>query len=713
MTSFRVESSVRWLATILAALTLDASPQREQPEARVKVRIGYSLSPPYMLVQGGKVTGLAVETMEEAARRKGLSVEWVEVPGGPDRALGENLTDIFPIVAILPERLERYYISERWIRTHYSLFTLKNGPAQDPGDLKGKRVTHLASAPARMLAKRTLPSSLLREVPTRPAVVQSVCEGTADAGFIEWRALTTILLERPEGCRDARFEVSTLHNAFVESGVGATKDRAAEADLLRAGIVAMARDGMMAQIFARWNVSAAADTSAIHELMQVEDSALRMRWLLASLSLMLVLTLTQNVRARRARRAAEAASIAKGEFLANMSHEIRTPLNGVVGLTAALAESPLQPHQRELVRDLSECSDSLLNVINDILDFSKIEAGMLTVGYAPFDLHEAVRTSMAPQAFGAGKKGLETSVTIDDDVPRWVDGDAVRLKQVLVNLIGNAVKFTNTGSVSVHVSRCAGGEVEFSVTDTGIGLDEASLSRLFQPFTQADSSTTRRFGGTGLGLAICKRITTLLGGSIGAESTLGQGSRFWFRIPVELANAPSEPAHGPTAEAVPGLPAPKHRLTASILVAEDNPVNRKVVERMLVRSGFAVDAAVNGAIALEAIKNGSYDLVLMDCQMPEMDGYRATEEIRKFERETNQPRIPIIAVTAHAMTGDREKCLDAGMDDYLTKPIQKPVLMEVLARWLPEASLESNPIENISHPATVPGPAMESSTHRS
>jgi len=380
------------------------------------------------------------------------------------------------------------------------------------------------------------------------------------------------------------------------------------------------------------------------------------------------------------RYAAEAASRAKAEFLANMSHEIRTPLNGVVAAAELLGHTELQNEQGELVQIVQSSADALLMIINDILDFSKIEAGRLTIEQTPFNLEEVVKTAVQILAPKAAEKQLELMVHYAEGTPTRLVGDPGRIRQVLLNLISNAIKFTDQGGVSVRVC-CTGGDhsrarMRIEVEDTGIGIAPEATGRIFEKFTQADASTSRRFGGTGLGLAITKQLVGLMGGGIEVESALGEGSI--FRVQLELPLDKGEPvAEGQR-------PSEAHSATRiplglRVLLAEDSVVNQKVAVRMLEKLGCRVDVASNGREAVEMRETGEYELVIMDCQMPEMNGFEATAEIRC--REVQGVRIPIVAMTANALKGDRERCLAAGMDDYLSKPATLDMLTQLLLRW--------------------------------
>lgn len=392
------------------------------------------------------------------------------------------------------------------------------------------------------------------------------------------------------------------------------------------------------------------------------------------------------------------ASRLKSQFLANVSHEIRTPISSVIGMTELLLDTELSFTQRHFAHLVLQSAQSLLSIINDILDLSKMEAGKIELSSSEFDFDTLVSETLDLLAPTALEKDLALAAEVDPAIPSPVIGDPVRLRQILVNLIGNAVKFTDRGSVKVKAelagSRGQDVVVRTAVQDTGIGLSQAAAEKLFQPFVQADGSTTRKYGGTGLGLSICRHLVDLMSGQIGLESQEGKGSTFWFTVALKSGSA-----HEKRTPAVPGASATKANSVSApvaepssgqdsassaakplVLIAEDNPALQELAMRQVKKLGCDVAVVGTGREALEAVARTNCALVLMDCQMPDMDGYAACKAIRQAEENAGR-HVPIIAMTAGAMKGDREKCLEAGMDDYLAKPVSLADLKRVLAQW--------------------------------
>ena len=399
-----------------------------------------------------------------------------------------------------------------------------------------------------------------------------------------------------------------------------------------------------------------------------------------------------------AMRAAEDLAKSKGDFLAVMSHEIRTPLNGIIGMTEVLLSQRLGGEHREFVETIRNSGEALLTIINDILDFSKIEAGKLDLEVAELGIQQVIRDALQIVQNAASKKSLSLELDIDPDLPFAVLGDAVRLRQVLLNLLSNAIKFTATGVVQVSAKLRSSEqemcEIEFSVKDQGIGMTAEEKGKLFRPFAQADASTTRRFGGTGLGLAICKHLTEMMGGQIGVDSEPGVGSTFWFTIRAQAVRRVEEPVLDAPCESS----APTGLKGARLLLVEDNPTNQKVALLTLRRLGYAADVASDGVEAVEAAAKSDYDLILMDCQMPDMDGFEATKLIRASSPHGAQ--VPIVAMTANAFAEDRQACLAGGMSDYLSKPVREEQLRSKLEQWL-EVSQPPSEEAKVDAPSSI------------
>jgi signal transduction histidine kinase/CheY-like chemotaxis protein len=659
-------------------------------------RVGYHQTEPF-ISRGtdGQPVGFAKDVLTEAARRARIKLEWVFIPQGAYAAFETNVIDLFPRSSDVQGLRRAPYITANWFESYYGIARRQKdaSPAgvMSAANLAGRKVATGSTPFATKFAEKLLPGAVILPQAHWKDVLVAVCRGEVDAAFAELREASAFLASGIPDCQDQNVRLWPVREGAVEAGIGATLRARAVADLLRDEIGGIAADGMLSDLHAKWFVATPNEVTSINQLAAYQSRQRMLMIFSIVLAVLLVVLGAVTLRMQQLRVEATRASEAKSMFVATMSHEIRTPMNGVLGMANLLRDTPLTAEQRDMLDTISRSSESLLQVINDILDMSKLDANQMRVhpvNYSPVALARGVAALVMPSA---REKNLTVEV-IDDGLGECEGrGDAHRIRQVLLNLAGNAVKFTEFGAISISIEHSNSANIRFTVTDTGIGIPADQIPNLFTPFTQVDSGSARSFEGTGLGLAISRKLVQCMGGEIGVESVPNRGSRFWFEIPFP---PPSPDLPDATAEAT-GLrraatPA-RARLIAEdsvteasaqkalrILVAEDNRVNQLVATKMLRNLGHVVEIASNGREAVSAFENSPWDLILMDCQMPGVDGYEATRQIRNLERSVGR-KSRIVALTAHAMSEDQNRCREAGMDGYITKPIDPGELVSIIA----------------------------------
>ena len=703
-----------------------------------KIRAGYYFFPPYLdVLPDGGPSGFAIDAFAEAARRRGVEVEWVNTKGSPDKALEEHRIDVYPMMARTPERLDKLGLTEPWWELSLAMVSRAEHPIKTPQDLVGGTISIVDLSFGGALVRRLFPKSAVIGTKRQAEVLEPLCDGRAVAAMTEARVVNLWMLRADRPCPGMSLYMQPFDSLVLGYGVGALPENAWLAQAMQATLLDLTIDGTLNRLGPKWNVYATNQIRLFRDLILVKNQRL---WLTLALGMLLALFLAFGLLYRRmvlAQRAALAASAMQSQFLANVSHEIRTPLNGILGMAELLRSTRMQPAQREFADAIASSGQVLLVLINDCLDLAKIEAGKIElerISYSPTLMAEQVVQLFYPRAC---EIGLSIGAYVDPSIPETVLGDPTRVQQVLFNLVGNALKFTAQGEVWMEVKLLADGMLHFSVSDTGSGVPESARARLFERFTQADASTTRIHGGTGLGLAICRELVTLMGGDIGIDAGNGSrgGSRFWFTIAIDPVQAvkptplgrrvaididdpcgrrlidrlaavyacplaaPGELADLTLAPSNLAVPVRQSRVLAHllsdtstaapptaqtqlaslslrVLVAEDNAVNQRVAMSYLDKLGCQATLVENGELAVAAALGGDFDAILMDYHMPVMDGLEAARKIRA----AGGPRgtIPIVAVTAGVLAVDLETIRAAGMDELLPKPYSLSALRSIL-----------------------------------
>ncbi len=712
LSRWKLRGPAAWLPALVALALAAGAPQFalcQEAEAGetaagpvVRIGGGGAFAPYHFLDADGRPTGFDVDLARAVARVMGLEADIALGPWQEQRAaLRRGEIDLLVGMSVSRQRERELAFSTPYLAIQYRIFVRRGDHrVREAADLARRRVIVQRGGVMEGWLREGVPEAIPIPAESAAEGLRLLASGGGDCLLLaEFRGLHEI---RALGLTNVERAGPPLHPTSYAFAAAAGRQ-----DLVRRlnqGLAILQESGEYDDIYRRW-------FGVLEPRLSRAEVLRRAAWVLLPLLAILALSVLwsqalrrQVVRqtralqeelgrrqaaeelAREACARAEAASGAKSEFLATMSHELRTPLNGVIGNADLLLDGPLGPPQREAVETIRASADHLLSIISGILDFARIEAGRVDLEREPFGLRAVVQETARMFAAQAQARGLALRCDIGPDVPERGVGDPVRLRQILINLLGNAIKFTERGAVALRVAVLTREpehvRLRFEVEDTGVGIAPEAQALLFEAFTQADASHARRYGGTGLGLAICRRLARLMDGDVQVASAPGEGSTFWFTARIGLAPGTAEdpdvaPSVAPAAEPPPapeaGVPRPR------VLLVEDNPVNQRVAGGLLRRLGCDVALADSGRAGIEACLAASFDLVFMDCQMPDLDGLAATREIRR--REGGRRRTPIVALTANAVAGDRESCLAAGMDDYLSKPVRRDDLAVVLERW--------------------------------
>jgi signal transduction histidine kinase/CheY-like chemotaxis protein len=634
------------------------------------------------------MNGYALEVVGEAARRLKLPFRFERVDGSAQKNLLADRADIWPRLA--PDEQDRagLFFSEPWLGMSFGVLA-QRGWKPHPG----AKVAVAGSPFMARLLQTAVPGAEAVSLPGGPKLLEQVCSGQSEAALVETRVLYALLLnDRDRQCDGVQLETTPARGlAVLPSAIAARPAAAWAARMLREEIGRMAADGGLSSIHAKWFSITSVETLAIDNLRNAERDLFTLR-AVAAVFAGLVLTLAYMFRRlRELRRQAVSACDVRTRFVGNVSHELRSPLSGIVGLAEMLSDTRLTAHQSDLLRLVRSTAQSLLQVTNDLLNLSRVEAGKLEIESVPFDLRATVEEVCAMMAGRAAEKGIRLEAALPPGLPKQVIGDPNRLREVLMNLFGNGLRFTEKGEVRLSVAAekttAFQWQIAFTLADTGVGIPAADLPHLFRDFEDdmTDREPVRR--GAGLSLAIGKRLVELMGGSIGVESPGGVGARFRFVLPFDVASERGQ-------QELPDQPGVQARTRPlRVLLCEDDPVSRRVAEHLLGKLSHEVLAVVNGAEAVEAAARERFDLILMDCQLPDIDGYEAARRIRSGGGAS--AGAPVVALTASVLASDRARCVAAGMGGFLAKPLSLAALSEALAGFEPAAANQESRAESL------------------